>query len=224
MKNCYALKTVALSAICLLSLSSSLHAQAFRKGSFILSLSEGWTNSIYTTTDLSGRRSETGKQGEIIGVRDPITLEYGITRHWGIGLSSGSDFYYLDPSLYYGFSTGTSKAKATTSEFTLNGSYHFYVSRHSDLSLIASFGGSSVSLTNTDRDHPYQYTASGNVLRLAAHARYYPRKHFGFMGMASAFTSNASPAKVKGNTVALTTSTGISGFALEFGLCFRFTK
>lgn len=200
-------------------------AQAFHRGSFLVNLSEGWTQSDYSTHAMEpGHPELKANQAHMEGVRDPLTIEYGLSNHWGIGSSWGTDFFYLNPSAFYGFHAPSDKVKATTSEYTINGNYHFYTSKRTDLVLVASLGTLSVSMKGTDGETPFQYNASGAIVRLGAHARYYFYRHFGVLGMLSLYTSSCSPAGVKGNSLQNSYSTGISGFAAEYGFCYRIGK
>jgi hypothetical protein len=217
--------TISLFVSCLLLLSAinPASAQAFRKGAFILNVSEGWTSGTLQTIS-PGETPKTIAIGHEGGTRDPFCLEYGISRHWGIGLSSGTDFYYIDPIKYYGFGASLNNAKVYTTDFTLDFGYHFMVTAKTDFSVVASFGGSSASMKGTDGDISYQYTAHGNVSRLALHARLYFGNHFGFLAMASIFAMSNSTKDVTNNTVGNGYTTTVCGTALEFGLCYRIKK
>lgn len=211
-----------------------------REGSWVISATEGWTNSMYYTSysasdvtgetgisrrpEFSGTSTSGGGSIHMEGCRDPFVIEYGISNRWGIGLTSGADIFKVDPNAFYGFTTSNNQVKVATSEFTINGSYHLFVTNHVDLSLMASLGSAGVSIKGTDRDQPYQYRSGGGMARLSGVCRYYFRKRFGIIGMASAYTSNSSTKGVKDNTVGNGVSTAINGFALEFGLCYRIWK
>ncbi|HEV7231226.1 MAG TPA: hypothetical protein VGO45_07860 [Bacteroidia bacterium] len=224
MENKYIGKTVLFSGIILL-LSGMANAQAFKRGSFVVNLSEGSTNAKYSTSvGVHTLESENGGTGEIVGARDPLTIEYGLSNRWGIGSSWGTDFYYLNPAAYYGFHVSGNKVKATTDEYTINGSYHFFVSKRIDLAAVTSFGTLSVALKGADNDFSYQYKASGAIFRLGLHARYYVYKRIGILAMLTTYTSSCSTQGIKGNTVGSGYSTGISGNAVEFGLCYRVTR
>jgi hypothetical protein len=196
--------------------------QAFHQGSFQLNLSEGWSFSRYTTNDLNTKAIEGG--GYYEGDRDPFSLEYGLSSHWGIGVSSGIDIFQINPSAMYAFSTPVNKVKSTSSEFTFDCSYHFLLTEKADLSVVASFGTSSVSFKGNISDNAYQYTAMGGIIRLGVHARYYIWKHFGILAMLSTYSSTDSPLGVKCNAVGSNYSTSIRGASLEFGMCYRFKK
>jgi len=98
----------------------------------MVSISEGTTYSTFSTSTTTPSGNE-HNIGNITGNRDPITIEYGLTDHWGLGLNMGGDFYNADPSKYYNFQTPTNSIKVNTSELTLDANYHFFVTRHFDL-------------------------------------------------------------------------------------------
>ena len=206
-----------------LLISIQASAQSFKKGSLLISISEGSTDANYTTTYSEGG-TDVLHTAHIGGARDPLTMEYGLTNHWGIGLNMGGDIYSVDPSKFYDFQTMTNKVKAITSELTLDANYHFFVNRHWDLSTVASLGFSSVSFKGNDGDLHYQYNAGGLLVRTGAKAKYYITKRFGVMGMLSAFATQCGTDGVKGNTVGNNYTTNITGRALEFGLCYRILR
>ena len=199
------------------------NAQSFKKGSLLISISEGATDANYTTTYNSGG-TDVLHTAHIGGARDPITVEYGLTNHWGIGLNMGGDIYNVDPSKFYNFQTTTNNVKTITSELTLDANYHFFVTRHWDLSTVASLGFSSVTFKGNDGDLHYQYNAGGLLVRTGAKAKYYITKRFGVIGMLSVFATQCGTDGVKGNTVGNNYTTNITGRALEFGLCYRILR
>lgn len=199
---------------------TNAQSPAFHKGSFIISVTEGTTYGNYGTQNYS--TSEGVGFEHIIGCRDPFEIEYGLSNHWGIGLSSGSDYYYLNPGAFYGFNVSNNQIKSLASEFTIDGSYHFFVTHKIDIAGVLSFGSSKVAFKGNDGDNTYNYSASGGILRLGLHGRYYIG-HFGFVAMVSAFSESANPQVPKGS-VGNYYSTTVSGFAKEFGLCYRFKK
>jgi len=197
--------------------SASAQSDAFHKGALLVSATEGQTWANYAT----GNETD-GSHGFINGVRDPLSLEYGLSKRWGIGLTSGADLYMVDPSRFYAFNFPGGKVKATTSEITVDGHYHLFVTRKADISLLTSIGGFSVSTKGSLGDYSYKYSAGGNIIRIGSSARYYFLKRLGALATFSTFASQASTKGVKDNTVANNYTTSICGFALEFGLCFRF--
>jgi hypothetical protein len=157
------------------------------------------------------------------GIRDPLFIEFGLSNRWGIGLSTGNDIFKVDPSKYYGFQlTDNQTVTAKTSEFTFDVNYHLYSGRKTDLSIYSSLGSFGVAFSGKDGDYNYKYNAKGGIIRFGTKLRYYFYKRLGVMGMASYYSGTASPLEVKGNSVANNVSTTIQGYALEFGLCFRF--
>ena len=198
-------------------------AQAFRKGSLLISASEGTTWSKYTT-GTTNTTNDVLHHENINGDRDPLTLEYGITDHLGIGINMGGDVFRVDPSKFYNFQASTHNVKVFMSEFTFDGNYHFYVTKKLDLCAFTSLGFSSVTFKGNDGDHSYNYEAGGGIIRVGAKAKYYFFRRFGVMGMLSAFSANCSSKGVKGNTVGEGYNTSIKGAALEFGLCYRILR
>jgi hypothetical protein len=194
------------------------NGQAFRKGSLLVSISEGGTYTNYATNN----GNDVVKQGNINGDRDPITVEYGLSKHWGVGLNIGGDVLNVNPSSYYSFETPRNKVKVITSEVTADAHYHYFVTKHTDLSAFVSLGLAGVTIKGNDGDSHYQYNASGGIVRVGTEARYYVCKRFGFLAMVSVYSSNCSTKDIKDNTVGNGISTTIKGFAWELGLCYRF--
>jgi hypothetical protein len=213
------MNTVFTAAILLTVLfNHSANAQAFTKGSLVISVSEGVTYSNYMTASTTYRDVITRN---VNGDRDPLIIEYGLSDHWGISLTWGGDIYRVDPTTFYRAQTNGSVVKAITGDFTVDANYHFYVTKRVDLSGFGSLGLAGISIKGNEGDRAYQYSAGGGIMRLGAKAKYYVLKRFGIMGMFSAFSTGMSPAGVKDNTIAREVTTSITGCALEFGLCYR---
>lgn len=228
------MKKITLIAGLVLAFASFSNAQlAYQRGTIQADVTEGNTFSNYTT-GINTTAHEVG-WGHFVGCRDPLSIEYGISNRFGIGLTSSSDYYMIDPSRFYGFSVANNQVKALASEFTIDGSYHFYVTRHWDIAGVLSFGSSTVSFSgnngyqpNTDTykansilasDGTYNYNAKGFIVRTGLHARYFIG-HLGFVAMFTAFNEGAQVQK----EIAGQYTTGITGFAKEFGFCWRFKK
>ena len=200
-----------------------VNAQSFKKGSFLVSVSEGSTTANYTTRDMSKNMFPTVYKSEVDGVRDPLIIEYGLTNKWGIGLSSGADIFQVNPSRYYGFKLpGNKPVEVTTSELTFDVNYHYFVNKKIDLSAFSSVGLFSIAYKGQASDYSYSHESQGAILRVGTKARYYFYKRLGVMGIASLYTGTASPQCNNENTVGNNNATNITGRALEFGLCFRF--
>ena len=210
-------------ALVLFTIFSCMNAsgQAFKKGSLLISMSEGYTNANYATTNTV---NDGVAKKNIDGDRDPLTVEYGLSKHWGVGLNLGGDILHINPSSFYGFSIPGNRAKVITSEITADVHYHFFVTKRVDLSALTSLGLSGVSITGNNGDGAYQYNAGGAIARVGGEARYYACKRFGFLGMLSAYSASYSTKGAKGNAVGNNYSTTISGYAVEFGICFRMLK
>ena len=217
MKKIYQISIGLFSFVILMSFSSMAQTLAFHKGSLLVSLSEGHTAGSYSTTD----DSHTTKK-HCNGDRDPIIIEYGLSNRWSIGLTSGNDIFKVNPSEFYGFHTSTNSVKASTGEVTVDGNYHVFVNKRLDLSVVASLGMFSVTIKGNDKDYFYNYTSTGNIIRVGTRVRYYFAKRFGVFGMISSYSGVCSTKNVKGNTVGNNYSTTITGAAVEMGLCYRF--
>ncbi len=210
--------------LCATLLCTKADAQAFRKGSLFISLTEGGTHAHFGTTN-TAVTNDGGVGNHVNGDRDPLNIEYALSNHWGIGINLGSDIFRVDPNTYYGFSTSTGKVTALMSEVMIDGNYHYFVTKHTDLSVFAALGIATVTVMGDDgADSHYQYNAGGGIIRVGGMAKYYVTHRFGFTGMFSLFSANTSPKDVKGNTVGQTRTTAIRGNAIEFGLCYRFFK
>ncbi len=211
-----------------------LFAQSFNKGSLLISISEGSSHGSLNTHDAT-IANDGGNHGNVGGDRDPISIEYGLSKHWGIGINSGADIYKINPFNFYASTTADIKMqtlntirepimKVITTELTADAYYHYFVTKHTDLSLFTSIGPASISVKGTYLDQPYQYTASGAIVRAGAKAKYYITKRFGFMAMLSTFRAGYLSKNVKDNSMGKNTSTSLYGNALEFGLCYRILR
>lgn len=218
------LKPLVLTIVFIFSFSAQAQ-QAFRRGTLLLSISEGATWANYYTSDISGGKPKTVCSKRMDGIRDPLFFEYGITNRFGIGMSTGADIFKVNASDFYGLNVREdNKVTALTSEFTFEGDYHVFTSKKWDVSLYSSFGLFSVNIKGSENDFSYKYSANGGILRTGARARYYFYKRFGALAMVSAYKATASPKNGKGNTFGNTYATTIKGWALEFGLCYRIIK
>ncbi|MES2618638.1 MAG: hypothetical protein V4613_12220 [Bacteroidota bacterium] len=209
----------------LVFLAPAVNAQmAFKKGCLLLSISEGSTTAKYSTTNTAQTTESPATQfSEMDGIRDPLFIEFGLSNRWGIGLSTGNDLFDVDPNKYYGFNlSDNKKVNVKTSEFTFDVNYHLYTRKRLDWSIYTSFGSFGVAFSGKDGDAAYNYKAKGGIIRVGSKLRYYFWKRLGVLGMVSQYSGTASTDGVKGNTVGTNTATTISGYALEFGLCFRF--
>lgn len=207
--------------------------KAFRKGSLLVSISEGSTSADYSTnfiknpelpeSDVKTDNPPGVHTTKMDGIRDPLFIEFGLSDRWGIGLSTGNDIFKVDPAKYYGFKLPENKTvTANTSEFTFDVNYHVFTRAKTDISIYSSVGSFGVAFNGKEGDYDYKYNAKGGIIRLGTKARYYFYKRLGVLGMVSYYSGSASPEDVKGNTVGTNVNTSIKGYALEFGLCFRF--
>lgn len=223
MKKIY-INSISIVALVLLFNIQNSTAQCFRKGSLIISITEGSTFANYKTTDISGSKPEVVNKSFIKGDRDPLILEYGVSNRWGIGFSSGADIFKVNSNSFYGFSSGDQPLNITTSEFTFDVNYHVFVNKKLDLSIFTSAGAFSVAFKGNNSDMSYNYSSTGTIVRYGTRARYYFCNRLGAIGMISSYAANSSPKNVKGNTEAKNYSTSINGMAIEMGLCFRIIK
>ena len=210
--------------LCLGTISAT--AQAFHKGTYLISLSEGSTKSAIKTRNVNDGRGST----TIAGDRDPLTFEYGVTDKLGIGFNIGGDVFQVNPNSLYGFSTTTGKdITLISSEITIDFNYHFLSTKKADFSVFSSYGIASVSfegddaISPTDGSAQYKYAATGLIFRTGVKAKYYFYKRLGFMCMVSAYKT--SPMKQNEETanspIFFNTNTRMRGVAIEFGPCFR---
>jgi hypothetical protein len=214
-------KTIGIvSFLLLICISVSAQAQAFRRGSLLVSVSEGSTRSNYTTRNITTSETHTRCTP---GVRDPFVIEYGISRRWGLGLTSGNDIFKVRSSPY-GLRTSGDLVTSKTNEFTFDANYHVFTNKRLDLSVFLSMGMFSVNMKGTDGDNSYNYTANGNIIRVGTRARYYFWKRLGAIGMISSYAANSSPKNVRGNTFGNNYSTSLNGITVEMGLCYRILK
>jgi hypothetical protein len=199
-------------------------AQAYRKGSLTISISEGSTFANYATDDISGPKPVRIYDEVMPGLRDPLVIQYGISKRWSIGLSSGNDIFTVNPSKFYGFSTSDNKVDVKTSELTFDVNYHVFINKRLDLSVYASTGLFSIKMQGNDGDNFYNHESNGTIVRYGTKAHYYFWKRLGAVGMISSYLANSSPKDVKGNSEAKMHTTTINGVAIEAGLCFRILK
>ena len=207
---------------CLLE-TGNVNAQTFRKGSLLLSLTEGSTYAHFTTSDNSTSPAKI-TDGNICGDRDPIILEYGLSNKWGIGINMGGDILHVNPTSFY--NVHTTATQLITSELSLEANYHFLVTKKFDLSACGSLGFASVHFEGNEGDGGavHDYNAGGGIIRLSAKARYYFFRRFGVLCILSAYSSSCTPDADKDNSIQKQTTTRISGYSFEFGLCYRILK
>lgn len=210
--------------ILLIGFNYSANAQAFRKGTLTISISEGSTFANYATDDIGGPKPVPVYNEVMPGLRDPLVIQYGVSKRWSIGLSSGNDIFTVNPSKFYGFSTSDNRVDVKTSELTFDVNYHVFVNKRLDLSVFASTGLFSIKMQGNDGDNFYNHESNGTIVRYGTKAHYYFWKRLGAVGMISSYLANSSPKDVKGNNEAKTYSTKINGVAIEAGLCFRILR
>lgn len=213
---------VFLAALCLTTfIAVTAGAQAFRKGALLISVSEGATHASFTTNNTNDGHMV---NEEINGDRDPLTLEYGLSKHWGIGINMGGDVLRTDPKALYGVNSGGKKSEVVMSECTIDANYHYFVTKRTDISAFGSVGFADVTFKGKDGDAAYNYAAGGGIIRVGTKAKYYFYRRIGVMCMVSAYSAGYSPKDVKTNTIAVNIDTKIKGYAIEFGLCTHLLK
>jgi len=202
---------------------NAIQAQAYRKGSLLISISEGstWAN---FNTESTNPETPVKHTKCIDGIRDPLIIEYGLSNRWSLGLTSGADLFKVNTSEFYDFTTGNETVILKTGELTIDCSYHVFVNKRLDLSVTASLGAFGTTINEKQGDVTYKYNAGGGMLRFGTRARYYFWKRLGAFGMMSTYFANASSKDVKGNTVAKDYNTSLNGFAIEGGLCYRILR
>lgn len=212
--------------VALLSSFTPSLAQSFKKGSLLIGISEGATNARYTTSDLYTHQIISD---EIIkGDRDPIQIEYGITRQWGISLSCGNDIFKVNPQKSYKYGSET-LMKSKTSECLIEGNYHFFVTDKWDMALFAGVGNYKVELFDKNSKCLNEGTVvynKGKITRGGIKVRYYVLKRLSVLGMLSVFNAYAQDdgnnysSDIYYNRIA----TNTKGITLEFGLSYRILK
>jgi hypothetical protein len=215
-----------IAAVFLVLFNLHVYSQAFRKGSLLVSISEGSTFTNYSTTDISAPKPVLVNQSYIHGERDPLILEYGISNRWGFGMTMGTDNFKINPADFYGFPVSNNVVKSSSNEFTFDANYHVFVNKRLDLSVFTSLGMFSIAMKGNDNDISYNYNASGNIIRVGTRARYYFWRRLGAFGMLSSYSASCQPKDKdsRTNTVGKNYSTALNGLAIEAGLCYRIIK
>jgi hypothetical protein len=214
--------------------NTSAFGQSFTKGVILVSLTEGSTFSNFSTTDVNSAGGDGEGTKDIQGDRDPITIEYGLSKHFGIGLNMGGDVYNLHPASLYVLTAAA--ANAVTSELTIEFNWHYFVTKHWDLSAYAGAGTSSLKLKDAgvttitegsnlavpaNNTSAVIYSAQGGIVRVGTKIRYYFTRHFGLVWMLSAYNATYNPVGAKDCTVGANLATSVRGIASEVGLNFR---
>lgn len=217
----------------ILLFNSDMYAQAFKKGAFLISISEGGVNAHYNTNNKSivandiNPETPTSSRDYLSGIRDPLIIEYGITNRIGIGFAAGGDIWKIDPKKY-GINAPGEKINILTKEFTFDLSYHILVTRNVDWTIYGSIGGFSVLFNENFNGKEQNYYADGHILRTGSLIRYYVFKRWAVLGMVSLYDSKAAPkeerAKIEENNLPHDYATRIKGWAFEFGISFRIGK
>jgi hypothetical protein len=202
-----------------------INAQAFHRNTFLVSVSEGHTSGFFRTKEITDG-NKTNKIGSeyLIGLRDPLIIEFGITNRLSIGLSSGTDIFEVNGNNLYNLQTNNSeRLKVKTNEFTFDSNYHFFVNKRLDLSVFGSFGVFSTSFNYKPQSDAaaLNYSANGGILRGGIKARYYFWRGFGAFGMLSAYNAFSNPEEKSEVNFGNTIRTNVWGRAIEAGLCVR---
>ena len=230
MKNVFSQLPILLLIVC----GTQVSAQSFKRGTFLVGMSEGST-SAYMVTDHKGQKQQGNRTVACRkGERDPLSLEFGISDKLGIGVTMGTDIFQVDPEKFYGFSLPSGRnITLYTSELTFDLNYHIYSNNKADFSAFVSMGTfstcfkgkenlSSVNELTGQSEWTYQYQSRGQIFRTGTKAKFYFTRRVGALGMFSIYHGESSSGGIKGNTVAKNYRTNLSGVATEFGLCFRF--
>lgn len=204
---------------CMLFSFSAAFAQAFRKGSLLVSISGGDTYANFSTCN-RGNGEVKGDNQNMDGIRDPLIIEYGITDQIGIGFSSGVDYYKVDPVAFYGFQSAHEKVRIATKEITGDVNYHFFTSNVIDLSCYGSLGLFNTSFEDKTMGNN-KNKSTGGIARAGTRARVYVYKGLAVMFMFSTFTSSATAKYSTETTAGKAYNTNIKGYATEFGLSYH---
>lgn len=209
---------------------SSLSAQAFRKGAFLISISEGGVTGQFSTKNNSVVANDINSEGTTTateymdGIRDPLFIEYGLSNRIGIGLSVGGDIWKVNARDFYGIEAPNQDVNILTNEFTFDVTYHMLVSQRVDWTLYTSVGGFGVEFNEEFNGEEQHYLAEGGIFRVGTSLRYYVFKRWAIMGMVSHYDSKATPKNNEFNNLKHNYTTSIKGWAFEFGLSFRIGK
>ncbi len=214
--------------------------RAFYKRCLVTSITGGPSTAVYTTWNKNGDMTHSDR---IRGNIDPLIMEYGITDKIGVGFSRGGENYNINVNDFYkaGLPAENNIMWASTKYFTLDFSYHPFVTKRIDFSLFASTGfyrveGSVYSnpvdnfgaVSCMPSKELFTYNGRGAVIRTGMRSRIYFTKRFGVMGMLYAFNGFAKE-KPKSNPITDAQnntgySTMLTGLGGEFGICFRIFK
>jgi len=233
MKTIFPIKSSLAVLLSILFFNSNMSAQAFKKGAFLISISEGGVNAHYNTNNKSILADDINSKGSssphdyLKGIRDPLIIEYGITNRIGIGVSTGGDIWAINPQKY-GINAPEKEINILTKEFTFDLNYHLFVTRRVDWTIYGSVGGFSVFFNENFNAQKQNYYAEGHILRTGSLVRYYVFKRWAVLGMISLYDSKAAPKEEKSkpeeNNLPYDYSTRIKGWAFEFGISFRIGK
>lgn len=210
--------------------ATQVSAQAFRKGAFLISLSEGGVTAQFSTKNNSVIANDLNTEGTstnmeyLNGIRDPLFIEYGLSNRIGVGLSVGGDIWKVNPRNFYGINAPNKQVNILTTEFTFDVTYHMLVSQRFDWTLYTSVGSFGVEFNEEFNGEEQHYLAEGGIFRLGTSLRYYVFKRWAIMGMVSHYDSKATPNKTEFNNLQHNYTTSIKGWAYEFGLSFRIGK
>jgi hypothetical protein len=231
--------TILTGQIALLLISTCGFAQveprAFYKKCLVSSITGGPSTAVFTTRSDDGQKVH---RERVNGMIDPLIMEYGITDKVGVGFSLGGENYNLNAKDFYRakLPDANEYMTASTKYFTLDYSYHPFVTKRIDVSLFGAAGyfkvqGTSYQFSEDYCAPPtelYSYKGHGAVIRAGVRSRIYFSKRFGFMAMAYGFNGMVKE-KQKPNPVSDQVNntghyTSLLGGGFEFGLCFRIFK
>lgn len=205
--------------------STCLNAQSFRKGTLLVGISEGSTMARYTTSDVY--TYQVINDAIIKGDRDPLQIEYGISKRWGLSLSCGNDIFKINPQQFYHYSSNT-VMKSKTSENLIEINYHFFITNNWDIALFYGLGCYKVELFNEYSkclSNALLTYEKGGIVRYGVKARYYFTNRWAILGMFSAFNANAHFSTPTANDVFQNrVRTDVKGLTLEFGISYKIIK
>ncbi len=162
----------------IISLSSTnLFSQAFEKGNWNVDLGVDLgiyrTTSTYTTTlPFFGTRTLTETDGAA-STLVPISVEYGLSNKFGIGVQLGIVNYFIDKK---DSTDNTESVKSV--DFSILVNYHMLVTEKNDLMLGLALGGSSVNWINEDDS---QFKGTGSYVSLSLKDRLFFGEHVGMI-------------------------------------------
>ncbi len=157
---------------------SNLSAQAFQKGTKVISLGVGFAGYGTTqtvTTNFNGVSFSTSESDGAASTIIPIQFEYGISNKFGLGAELTFSNYFINDS------DRVVLESVKSVDFGINGSYHLLNSEKNDLFITLGLGASSMSVNYvvTQAQFIESLSGSGAYFTLGITDRIFFSDHFG---------------------------------------------